>query len=153
MIRKKKIKKRPAHKKFPPPLKIPRGKEKVKQIEQEYISWHLRILDGSGDWSWKGIDEKTIWKDIHSKLSEFERKTWNEILIKEKKRNHTIQVSDICTEAQKRLKKIKQDDIDELVSLRLTGQKRVWGIKEGNILKVLWWDPDHTVCPSQKKYT
>lgn len=113
----------------------------------------MRILDKNGDWSWRGIDEKTIWEDIHSKLSEFERKTWNEILIKERYRNHLIVISKICPRAQKRLRKIKQDDIDELVSLRLTGQKRVWGIKEGNILKVLWWDPDHTVCPSIKSYT
>ncbi|MBA7650307.1 hypothetical protein ES703_58110 [subsurface metagenome] len=153
MIRKKKIKKRPAHKKFPPPLKIPRGKEKVKKIEEEYISWHLRILDKNGDWSWRGIDEKTIWEDIHSKLSELEKKTWNEILIKEKYRNHLILISKICPRAQERLRKIKQDDIDELVSLRLTGKKRVWGIKERNILKVLWWDPYHTVCPSIKSYT
>jgi len=152
MGRKKKPKK-PTHKKFPKINKVPRGIEKVKQIGEEYISWHLRILDRNGDWSWEGIDEKTIWKDIHSKLSEFERKTWNEILIKEKKRNHTIPVSDICTEAQKRLKKIKQDDIDDLISLRLTGKKRVWGIRAGNVLKVLWWDPDHTVCPSLKRYT
>ena len=153
MIRKKKIKKRPAQKKTPHPQKIPRRKEKVSQIEEEHISWHLRILDKSGHWNWKEIDETTIWKEIHSKLSEFERKTWKEILIKEKHRNHSILVSEICPEAQKRLRKIKQDDIDELVSLRLTGQKRVWGIKERNILKVLWWDPNHTVCPSPKKHT
>ena len=152
-MRRKKKPKKPTHKKFPKINKIPRGIEKVKQIEEEYISWRLRILDRTGDWCWRGIDEKTIWKDIHSKLSEFERKTWNEILIKEKKRNHTIPVSDICTEAQKRLKKIKQDDIDDLISLRLTGKKRVWGIRAGNVLKVLWWDPGHTVCPTQKKHT
>ena len=76
----KKKRKKPTHKKSPKINKIPRGIEKAQLIEEEYISWHLRILDRNGDWSWKGIDEKTIWKDIHSKLSEFERKTWNEIL-------------------------------------------------------------------------
>ena len=152
MGRKKKPKK-PTHKKFPKINKVPRGIEKVKQIGEEYISWHLRILDRNGDWSWEGIDEKTIWKDIHSKLSEFERKTWNEILIKDRYRNHLVLISKICPQAQERLRKIKQDDIDELVSLRLTGQKRVWGIRAENVLKILWWDSDHTVCPSLKRYT
>lgn len=149
----KKKRKKPIHKKSPKTNKVPRGIEKAQLIEDEYISWHLRILDKNGDWSWKGIDEKTIWKDIHSKLSEFERKTWNEILVKEKHKNHSIPISEICLEAQKRLRKIKQDDIDDLISLRLSGKKRVWGIRAEKILKVLWWDPSHTVCPSKKKYT
>lgn len=152
MGRKKKPKK-PTHKKFPEINKVPRGIEKVEQIGEEYPSWHLRILDRNGDWGWEGIDERTIWKDIHSKLSELERKTWNEILIKESYKNHFVLISKICPRAQKRLKKIKQDDIDGLVSLRLTGEKRVWGIKRGNVLKVLWWDPYHTVCPSLKRHT
>ena len=149
----KKKRKKPTHKKSPKINKIPRGIEKAQLIEEEYISWHLRILDRNGDWSWKGIDEKTIWKDIHSKLSEFERKTWNEILVKEKHNNHSISISEICLEAQKRLRKIKQDDIDDLISLRLSGKKRIWGIKIGKVLKVLWWDPKHTVRPVLKKHT
>lgn len=152
MSRRKKRKK-PTHIKIPTQKKIPRGADKARKIGEEHISWHLGILDKDGDWTWRGIDEKTIWKEIHSKLSEFERKTWNEILIKEKYRNHKVSVSDICSEAQKRLAKIKQDDTDDLISLRLSGEKRVWGIRLGSILKILWWDPHHTVCPSIRRHT
>ena len=33
----------------------------------------------------------------------------------------------------------KKDDLDQLYSLRLTGKKRIWGIKEGNILWEWQW--------------
>lgn len=75
---------------------------------------------------------------------------WSEIL---NRNSHAVPISKICPEAQGRLKELKQDDVDELISLRLTGKKRVWGIRDQNILKILWWDPEHTVCPSLKRHT
>lgn len=149
----KKRPKKPTRNKFPKTDKIPRVREQVHRIGEMYISWHLRILDTDGNWSWKDIDKETVWKEIHSKLSEIERKTWNEILVKEKTRNHTVPISEICIEAQNRLRKIRQHDIDNLISLRLSGKKRVWGIRAESIFKILWWDPNHTVCPVYKKHT
>ena len=35
------------------------------------------------------------------------------------------------------LVKLKQNDVDELVSLRLSGTERVWAIRSNNVLKVL----------------
>jgi hypothetical protein len=87
---------------------------------------------------------------IRSKLSNFETMTWDDILIKAKKQNHTVTVGDLCSKAQKRLKDLKLDDIDGLVSLRLTGKQRVWGIFGEGVMTLLWWDPDHGVCPSLK---
>jgi len=37
---------------------------------------------------------------------------------------------------------------DALVSLRLSGKERVWGILQENALLLLWWDPGHEICPS-----
>ena len=90
---------------------------------------------------------------IQTKLKEFEAMTWNEILVRDKRKNHTIKVEEIAQQARKRLIEIGQDDIDELVSLRLTGTTRIWGIRDQNVLKLLWWDPDHQVYPSHKKHT
>ncbi len=42
---------------------------------------------------------------------------------------------------------------EEEIQAWANGKQRIWGIKDRNILKVLWWDPDHEVCPSLKKYT
>lgn len=45
------------------------------------------------------------------------------------------------------------DDVDDLYQLHVTGPKRVWGIRFGPYLKLLWWDPDHQVYPVRKRHT
>lgn len=64
--------------------------------------------------------------------------------------SHAIESWKLCKEAKDRLEFLKLDDFDELYSLRLTGTQRIWCIREGgtNVMRVLWWDPDHRVCPS-----
>ena len=67
--------------------------------------------------------------------------------------SHHIPVSRIIPQARKRLEEIHQADIDDLYSLRLTGVQRIIGIRDRNNLKILWWDPEHEVCPANKKHT
>jgi hypothetical protein len=62
-------------------------------------------------------------------------------------------VGELCKTARDRLEDLRLEDIDELVSLRLGGAERVWGIRDGNVMLLLWWDPEHAVCPSLKKHT
>jgi len=40
-----------------------------------------------------------------------------------------------------------------MYAIRLSGKKRVWGIREGRLFSLVWWDPEHTVGPSEKKHT
>lgn len=68
-----------------------------------------------------------------------------------KTKSHPIAVTGICKEARDRLTDIKRDDVDELMSFRLTGPNRVWCIQAGNIMRALWWDPEHKICPAKKK--
>ena len=75
---------------------------------------------------------------------------WKDIL---RRGNHEVPVANIITNAQKRLAGLNLDDTETLVSLRLTGRQRIWGIRVANILRVLWWDPEHQVYPSELKYT
>lgn len=67
--------------------------------------------------------------------------------------SHNIEVNQIVKDAQRRLEEIRQADVDELFSLRLSGKERIWGIVDRNIFKILWWDPKHEICPSAKKHT
>ena len=89
---------------------------------------------------------------LNSSLCQFETMTWDAILKRSGGRNqgnnhHNIEVSKICRDAQKRLLELKIDDIDELFSLRLSGKCRLWGVKDGQILRFLWFDKEHTVYP------
>lgn len=95
---------------------------------------------------------------LFPKLKEFEKLTWKEIESQthgpqNKSKNHPINISQLNKEAQDRLKELKQDDVDELYSLRLEGQLRIFGIRELNCLKILWIDIKHEICPSHKKHT
>ena len=101
---------------------------------------------------WHSIDGLKI-RTVREKLGNFESMTWNEILVKGRKRNHTGSVAKLCTAAQKRLREIGHADLDEVVSLGVNSTERVWGILREGILTVLWWDPQHQVCPSLLKNT
>lgn len=90
---------------------------------------------------------------VRARLANFETMTWNEILVQGNKRFHRIATKNICKEAYEKLVELKQEDTDELVSLGLTQVERAWGIKEGSVLKVLWWDPEHMVYPTKPKNT
>ncbi len=142
--------KRPAQKKYPSDKHVPRGGNKAVQTDIDPISWHIRIIDMEGPWGWDKIGNSALLNHIHSKMSNFETMAWPEIL---KKGNHQILVSQVSAKAQKRLKAIKQNDVDELISLRLNSLERIWGIRDRNILKILWWDPKHEVNPVEKKHT
>lgn len=77
--------------------------------------------------------------------------TWGEI---EGANSHLIQISDCPNpRVQKRLNELRLDDYNELFSLRLSAKERVFGVLFGNVLKLLWYDPEHQVWPSPKKHT
>jgi hypothetical protein len=140
--------------KVPFASQIPAREKKPRQEPPESSAtkppgWHFRSMDMDGPWSWSNTNEEIL-QYIKGKLSNFETMTWEEIL---GRRDHAIKVADISPVAQRRLSEINQDDIDELVSLHLSGLERVWGIRHNEYLRILWWDPRHEICPSRKKST
>ena len=56
-------------------------------------------------------------------------------------------------EVRSRLVAIGRDDLDRLISYHLGGRERVWCYDYDSIMFVLWWDPEHSVYPTPKKYT
>ena len=106
-------------------------------------------MDFLDPFGWHSVDAKGI-LDIREKLGHLETRSWADILVVAKKQNHSVQIVALCKEAQSRLNSMYKGnlDIDSLVSLRLSGRERVWGILDQGVLVVLWWDPEHAVCPS-----
>lgn len=106
----------------------------------------MEMVDPFG---WHELDRETL-QTIRTRLAHFESMTWSEILVRAKKQNHSIQVGSLCTPAQRRLETMRLI-LDEVVSLRLSGRERVWGYLENGVLVLLWWDPEHQVCPSLRE--
>jgi len=119
--------------------------------------WNVGILDLAGPdfgvpYGFQAMSASEL-QGLLTHLRMLESMTWAEI-IRSKKKNHLVPVSNLCSEAQRRLEELGQDDCGELQSLGQMGSlPRIWGIRLHNILKVLWWDPEHRICPSLKKYT
>ena len=89
-------------------------------------------------------------RDVRTKLAHYESMTWSSI---EGPNNHFVSVGDLAKAARDRLTAIRQDDVDELFSLRLSGKERIYGVRVEAVLRLLWWDPYHEVYPVEKKHT
>jgi hypothetical protein len=131
---------------------IPRKNLDPGSSHNQTPAWSFTKIDYDGTWGWNDVHFAKHKEEIFEKLSHFESMTWAEIL-KAKKNHHAIDIDKLHRDAQKRLEALELNDIDELMSLRLTGEKRVFGIRDGRVLQLLWYDPEHEVCPSALKHT
>jgi hypothetical protein len=136
------------HLQNPQPIKRPKSKDP--EIDGSPLAWRFSGSDNAGPYSWAALEHGAPFKEVMDRLHEFETKTWEEII---RTGSHPIEVYKCEKPAKNRLEEIKQDDIDELMSFRVSGKKRVWCIKDRNIMRVLWWDPEHEVCPAPLKHT
>jgi len=112
-------------------------------------AWRLANIDLIHPDNWKDdhLADAQMIERIRERLVRFESMKWKEILGHE---NHPIDVNRLSAHAQKRLE-AKQVEASTLVSLRCAYTERIWGIRNENILSLLWWDPNHKVYPLKKK--
>ena len=106
------------------------------------------------DWAFSGAE---FIDEILQKLCNFERMTWQEIIMQiggpsKGTNNHPIPINELSKEAQKKLDKRKLL-FDEVFSLRLSGKKRIYGVREGRILRIIWYCAEHQACESTKKHS
>ena len=129
--------------------KTPRFEVDPDEARAGVPAWRVRGLDLGGPFGWHDAGATDL-RAVADKLGHFETMRWADI---ESAGSHAVEVGRLCAAAQKRLRELRQDDVDELFSLRLAGRARVWGFREGRLLRILWWDPEHAVCPAEKKHT
>lgn len=127
--------------------KIPRAAE----VPNEHLLPDFKTdkMDMGGQWGWVNFKPNSI-QEFLNKLFESQKLTWQEL---RQNGSHPILVEKIVRGARKRLQTIQLDDTEELYSIHLSGKSRLWGLKEGRIFWILWWDPEHEICPSLKKHT
>lgn len=137
--------KRPKVKEEPTPEKIPKFKDPL--IGDFPLAWRFSACDKGGPFSWAVLEGASDLNNVLARMSEFEKMNWNEII---SAKCHPIECNRLEKEARDRLVEISQDDLDELMSFRITGENRVWCIKHDHIMRVLWWDPDHKVYKTER---
>lgn len=112
------------------------------------LAWRFSGADKGGPFSWASL--KDGYQKVVEHLHEFETKSWDEI---KRAGCHPIEISRLEKGARDRLQAIKRDDLDALMSFRVGGAERVWAIQEPgcrNIMRVLWWDPAHSVYRTER---
>jgi hypothetical protein len=113
-------------------------------------TWAFRIADIGGPWCWTEMTAKES-EAVLRRLGSYESMTWREI--DGPTGSHGVEFHHLSKRARDRLIAIEQDDAAEYFSLRVDGPGRVWGIRDAHVLRILWWDPRHEVCPSTLKHT
>lgn len=129
--------------------RTPKNRENPDSYLSMHPSWKFSKSDLQHEkWS---LLKSDFFNEIFPKLIDFERRTWSDI-VSDKKHNHWIDTSKLIKEAQDRLIELKIF-YDELFSLRLTGTLRIFGYIENGVYYIIWYDPNHEICPSPKKHT
>ncbi|MDE0322286.1 MAG: hypothetical protein OXN27_00060 [Candidatus Poribacteria bacterium] len=124
--------------------KIPTSRSIV-STQNKKLVWKVARIDDDSPWGWNQITCPDFLRKIWDKMHNFETMTWGEIL---GRNHHAIAVNDIIKPAQNRLEQLGHDDQAELVSFRLSNTERIWAIRSGEEAFLLWWDPNHEICPS-----
>jgi hypothetical protein len=133
-----------------PTQKVPRGGA-LADVSAKNFCWRVTEIDFDGPFGWHRADVYQVLGEIVPKLHDYESMKWGDM--DGASGSHSVELENLCADAQARLQAIGKDEQGRLYSVRITGERRVWGIRDIGILRVLWWDPDHAVCPSHKKHT
>jgi len=142
-------KKKPSFKTFPTPLKAPKISTDPSTYWNSRPSWRISIIEMRDPFGWHQINRDTL-ERVRKRLVNLESQTWREILVQGKKRNHSIAIFKLCKEARDRLTELRLDDYERIWSLGVTATERIFGFLTDGVMDVLWWDPNHSVCPSLK---
>ena len=142
----------PSTKKVPHTASLPTAEKRprVPHVRGGPLVWRFSSVDRGGPFAWSSLDDPAAYKEAMEKLHQFE--TMEETDMR-RGGSHPVEIDQLCKDARDRLAAIKLDDLDALMSFRLTGPARVWCRMDNNMMRVLWWDPGHAVCPSLKKHT
>jgi hypothetical protein len=118
--------------------------------------WVFRDADTTGHFRFDVDREDFNAALMFSKLLEYSRRTWNDVLKEThdsqgKSRNHTLDFRKLSAEARRSIrdKGLNDTDADRLFSLSLLNKIRVIGLRENELFRVYWYDPNHEFCPSQ----
>jgi hypothetical protein len=128
-------------------------------FDSQTISWHFHRLDRvHAEWGWDKLRARQ-WREILTHLVSFEGLTWAEIQNqsggrKRGSNSHSLEITELCKAAQDRLVELRLDDFESVFSLRINNTLRLYGVRDGRVLQLVWHDPHHGsklgACPTTK---
>ncbi|MEU4388919.1 hypothetical protein [Promicromonospora sp. NPDC023805] len=136
-----------------PPAKVARSLD-VDQDEvlRRRVVWRFGDLDHEWDFSLNAITPEHL-TDLLRRLGHFETMQVGQLLSQGAAVGTRYQVAEMRPEIQARLLELERDDEDSVVRLACGGKPRLYGFLREHVFHVLWWDPEHLICPSKLKHT
>lgn len=122
------------------------------------VVWIFDNIDRAGKFAFDISRKDFKPYDIMEKLIEYSSMTWADIKRQThddgKSKHHLLDATKLSNEAMERLKSKKlEEDSDSIFSFALQNKLRIVGIRKNEYFHVLWYDPNHEVCPSKKRNT
>jgi hypothetical protein len=120
------------------------------------IIWAFDNLDNDGCFKFDVSREDFEHQEVLDKIIKYSSMTWREILQQThdggKSKHHFLRYESLSGEAQMRLQSKKLEEAsDSIFSFALTNLLRIIGIRDKEKFHVLWYDPEHKVCPSKRR--
>ncbi len=122
----------------------------AKPVADRQLYWRFSGGDRGGPFAWTGLSDPSDYKRVLERLFQFETMDDGAVAAAG---SHFIERDSLGTEALRRLEALRLDDIDGLMSFRIGGRERVFCRRIGRAMHVLWWDPEHRVCPAPLRNT
>jgi len=139
--------KRVATPQLPHPHKIPSYLGPT-NLEGQHLAWRFSGADLQDPFGCHALDF-AAYQSLWERMRAFEKMNTDEL--NRTGSYHDISVRLLSKLAKERLASMRLDDVEVVHSFRITGGCRLWCMKFGNIMSVLWWDPNHQVYLVRKK--
>ena len=138
--------------KIPPPdTKQPRTSPDAGAWAQQLFKWKVNdnyIDMGHEEWGWGDVPISDFFDVLKESLQKYEDMPWNDVL--HRASCHPMPIHKIAKRARERFIAICPD-VDTLHQVDFSKLGRVWGVKAGQYLHLVWYDPNHTVYPINRR--
>lgn len=164
MAKKRKNKNMPKQAFVLPQSESVRQAEDPENSDRQTVAWRISEFDYGGLWGDAALNKCDLQDLVRGWGHHFETQKWGDLLgasggKKSGNNHHPIKVEHLSKPAKKRLEDISKDDlVESIFSFRVSSTVRLYGVRDGRVFNVLWYDPWHgdpkkAVCPSKKRNT
>lgn len=130
----------------PARLRQPQVAPQARPTDEVTPVWKVAIMDKDAHvLGWQQCSKKR-WFEILDNLGEYEKLTFAELGAQG---CHPVPQERMKPDALARMRELKLDQVESLYSLRIMKKIRVWCLREGNLMYLLWYDPEHRVAKAK----
>jgi hypothetical protein len=106
-------------------------------------------VDFDSQWDFSAINTEDL-RDLLERLKSLSNNKVKEIFGENGAGKHYAELGSGFNPLAKKRLVLKYDGLDHIHRIRISGTKRFYGILEGNVFSIVWWDPNHEIWPGNR---